>query len=108
MKRKVLFRRVALLVMIVFILSSSISIRIKAKDNIVVPFLIGDMEYEHEVLNIQENMSTGWYAAIDPELRFDNAVLIQGDVNLILCDGTNTFAANGVYITEVSTLTIWA
>lgn len=69
-------------------------------------YLDGEEKVTRTVREVQENMDTGWYAVTDEGLRYDDAIVVIGDVNLILCDHTNTFAANGVYITEGSTYRI--
>ena len=102
------FKRIFSLVLSVLLLICFVPVRANADDYIEVTYLDGDEEAAHLVQEIKENMDSGWYAVTESELRFDNAIVITGEVNLILCDHTNTYAANGVYITEGSKLTIWA
>lgn len=53
------------------------------------------------------NMSSGWYV-LSGEKVTNDAVVIQGKVNLILADNSYLEAKNGIYITKDSELVLWA
>lgn len=53
-----------------------------------------------------EEVSGGWYAVNDP-VSITYRIRVDGNVNLILCDGGELEAARGIEVDEESSLTIW-
>lgn len=49
---------------------------------------------------------SGWYRTTSSTIT--DRITVVGDVNLILCDGSTLTAAEGITITEGSSLTVWA
>ena len=49
----------------------------------------------------------GWYAVTE-DVTFSGSVMINYDVNLILCDGATLTANDGIWVKTNSRLTIWA
>ena len=108
MKQKGYIKKFIVLLLSIFVIFSSLPGQVWASGVKIVSYLDGDQIKTHEVTVMQEIMTTGWYATLGPGFIFDPCVVIQGDVDLILIDGTNTVCFDGIYITEGSTLTIWA
>jgi len=50
---------------------------------------------------------TGWYAVTD-HVSFGKGPVVNGDANLILCDGTSFVTNDGIWVQEKASLTIWA
>ena len=48
-----------------------------------------------------------WYAMQEETLEVSERINIQGDINLILCDGTTLKALGGIQVEEGSSLTLW-
>lgn len=51
-------------------------------------------------------MSTGWYAVTD-SVNNSNRITVNGNVNLILCDGATLTANRGITVEGNNSLTIW-
>lgn len=54
------------------------------------------------------NRTGGWYAAQKSVNGNGTKLIVSGDVNLILCDGVNLNAYEGITVLKGSSLTIWA
>ncbi len=51
--------------------------------------------------------TTGWYALTEDAV-FDNAIVINGDVRFILCNGATLTANKGILLTSGNSLTVYA
>ena len=55
----------------------------------------------------QQALNSGWYA-VDQNRRLDGRLDINGNVNLILCDGAELTLPSGIHVTGANSLTVWA
>ena len=55
----------------------------------------------------QQALNSGWYA-VDQNRRIDGRLDINGNVNLILCDGAELTLPSGIHVTGANSLTVWA
>ena len=69
----------------------------------------GDMlsRTDYSIYTGQQTLNTGWYA-VDQSRQLGNRLEINGDVNLILCDGVELTLTSGIHVTGASSLTVWA
>ena len=58
-------------------------------------------------LPVQREMTEGWYV-VDKNTTYNERMVIDGDVNLILGNGKKLNAMEGIYVKEGSYLFIWA
>ena len=54
----------------------------------------------------ETELKEGWYA-VTKDTTMDKRIVCNGNVNLILCDGTNSVAKLGIGVDSKSSLTIW-
>ena len=49
----------------------------------------------------------GWYVVGKGDTTFENRLNVNGDVNIILCDGSILTCKDGIHVTDGSKLTVW-
>ena len=52
------------------------------------------------------DMNAGWNAVVG-EVNFEGRLVVKGDANLILCDGSELIVPDGITVSKGSSLTIW-
>ena len=53
------------------------------------------------------NMGDGWYA-VTQDVTYEAGLIVNGNANLILCDGKTLSGTDGIWVQENASLTIWA
>ena len=60
----------------------------------------------HPVSWYDNDMNAGWNAVVG-EVNFEGRLVVKGDANLILCDGSELIVPDGITVSKGSSLTIW-
>ncbi|MBO4926653.1 MAG: InlB B-repeat-containing protein [Clostridiales bacterium] len=78
-----------------------------------IPYVNADQEAmepvtEYSIIQtFSRTWNTGWYVVYE-DVRVDGQITVNGNVNLILCDGATLTAPEGIHVCTDQNLTIWA
>ncbi len=62
---------------------------------------------DYTLLTNQNALGTGWYV-VNQDVAIYGGITVLGNVHIILCDGATLTSAQGIRVTEGTSLTLWA
>ena len=62
---------------------------------------------DYTIYSGQLALTRGWYV-VNSISRVEGRIEVSGDVNLILCDGSELSATHGIHVVQGNSLTVWA